>query len=570
MNNRFVSIYFFLILFSSYAFAYQHETLSAWTNACFKNLEEPDLGKFKTQLTAHDLKAALRGFIDSYKFDKNGFANKDKWVKPKSAPDQSSELFDFACNKEYVYPYVQKLVVSPSYPDAKLLSSLKMKAFVPEKKRFKTKFFVMGDIHGSLHSLLRSLWRLVAKGYLGDDFEITRPNFYMIFTGDYVDRGAYSPDVIYTLIRLKLANPDKVFLLRGNHEDMTFNKNDPKYLPSIWLELNKKYSHQIVKLEPLICRFYDLLSHALYIVCNKTIIMFCHGGIEPLYDSSNLLKNSTAVYEKLEPNEISSKFISSFDTMKLLNTLHKSKFGTMLANTGFVQAGFNWCDFAPNLKVTQNIRVVENRGYQATMGLVDYFLQDRGINAIFRGHQHYAFGLKMYKRTDGSAQNGDHWKDVVRKDLQKNQEGFAIKNKDFYPVFTFSTAAASSAVGEKINLPYDCFAIVTAGDAWDNWRLKPYEFEHNKRIMLNLDKNYVSIERSKQNSLANDLLIIRYWKTPATNPIDAKLLRAAEFNKSNILISDIQLYQMLNPGIKSSEVYDSLIKYLHEMAGWQK
>jgi len=566
------SFVWFIIIFSNIIFgsicAYQHETLSEWTIDCFKNLEEPDFGKFKTQLTAHDLKFVIRDFINYYKKDRNGFVDKSKWVNVTAAPDFSSDLFDPKNKNQYVYPYVQKLVISQTYPDLKLLQNLKVKTFMPEKKRYKAKICVIGDIHGSLHSLLRNLWRLVAKGYLADDFEISRPNLYMIFTGDYVDRGGYSPDVIYTLLRLKLKNPGNIFLLRGNHEDMTFNKNDPKYLPSLWLELNKKYANQIDKLEPLICRFYDLLPHALYLVCQDAVVKFCHGGIEPLYNSETLIKSTDKVYEKLEPSAISNKMVSASDVKRLLGSLHKSKFGPMLANTDFIHAGFNWCDFAPNLKKTQDIKVVEGRGYQATMGLAYYFMKDSRIKAIFRGHQHYAFGLKLYRKRDGSAQNGDHWSDVVNKNERDNAEGFSIKNKNFFPIFTLSTAAASSAVGEKINLPYDCFAMITVGGVWGDWRLKPYEFEHNKRVMFNLDKNYVSIEPNKIILPEDDLLIINYWQKPVLQPVDAKLLRKAETNSSNRLIADVQLYQTLNPRSRAGDIYNTLIRHLHKIAGW--
>ena len=76
-----------------------------------------------------------------------------------------------------------------------------------------------GDLHGSAHSLLRDLKKLKELGYLDNQFKITKKNFHIIFLGDYIDRGIYGVEVVYTLCRLKLANPSQVILVRGNHED---------------------------------------------------------------------------------------------------------------------------------------------------------------------------------------------------------------------------------------------------------------------------------------------------------------------------------------------------------------
>jgi diadenosine tetraphosphatase ApaH/serine/threonine PP2A family protein phosphatase len=70
---------------------------------------------------------------------------------------------------------------------------------------------VVGDLHGSLTSLANVL-KLVK-----DDME--EPDAAVVFNGDFVDRGSDSMEVICTLLLLKLAYPERVYLLRGNHED---------------------------------------------------------------------------------------------------------------------------------------------------------------------------------------------------------------------------------------------------------------------------------------------------------------------------------------------------------------
>lgn len=46
------------------------------------------------------------------------------------------------------------------------------------------------------------------------------PERQFLFLGDYVDRGDYSCEVFLHLLSLKVSYPDRVFLIRGNHETM--------------------------------------------------------------------------------------------------------------------------------------------------------------------------------------------------------------------------------------------------------------------------------------------------------------------------------------------------------------
>jgi predicted phosphodiesterase len=71
---------------------------------------------------------------------------------------------------------------------------------------------VVGDLHGDFKAAVSivDIWKDLKSDFL-------------VFLGDYVDRGEHQLETINYLLALKCVYPDKVFLLRGNHETPSVN-----------------------------------------------------------------------------------------------------------------------------------------------------------------------------------------------------------------------------------------------------------------------------------------------------------------------------------------------------------
>jgi len=85
-------------------------------------------------------------------------------------------------------------------------------------------------------------------------------------------------------LRLKCENPDRVFLLRGNHEDKCMNN-----FHGFKIEVEQKYGDLAPFVFKHVHLFYETLPCALLWESGKNAILCCHGGIELGVDLEALL-----------------------------------------------------------------------------------------------------------------------------------------------------------------------------------------------------------------------------------------------------------------------------------------
>ena len=113
---------------------------------------------------------------------------------------------------------------------------------------------VVGDLHGDLESLINILKSSDFMQKMARSKDAT-----LIFLGDYGDRGAHSAEVYYTVLKLKLAFPEQIILLRGNHEgpeDLMASPHDlpmqfqPRFEKSGGPRMQKLESYSLISITP--------------------------------------------------------------------------------------------------------------------------------------------------------------------------------------------------------------------------------------------------------------------------------------------------------------------------------
>jgi len=126
---------------------------------------------------------------------------------------------------------------------------------------------IVGDLHGDLKSLVHILEasNFLSKAKSGSDV-------LLVFLGDYGDRGAYSPEVYYVVLKLKEMFPERVILMRGNHEGPPDLLASPHDLP---IQMKNKFRE---KGQEAYLKLRELFNHLYTGVIIKERYVLLHGG----------------------------------------------------------------------------------------------------------------------------------------------------------------------------------------------------------------------------------------------------------------------------------------------------
>lgn len=238
---------------------------------------------------------------------------------------------------------------------------------------------VVGDIHGQFYDLIE-IFRI--GGFC--------PNTNYLFLGDYVDRGLFSMETISLLTCLKLRYPDRVQLIRGNHESRAVTQTYGFYTECI-----RKYGSSNVW--TYFTDMFDFLT--LSVVIDDRI--FCvHGGLSPsvhYIDQIKIIDRFRGTFFgscipnprlALAPYSYSFSFFVADITLSLSSRLglwRYSVYGRAEIPHDGPMADLVWSDPDPDKE--EFALSPRGAGYTFGASVVKHFLELNDMSHILRAHQ---------------------------------------------------------------------------------------------------------------------------------------------------------------------------------------
>jgi len=434
--------------------SYTYQTFLDWNRACqelpmYHQVRLDAQDKYSnTALTREEFERAVRDF--THTMQESSFNDNRCWLR-NSGPDEI--LFDISKK-------------SNDTDSAHRAQFFAQKLLLPSD----AKIAIHADIHGDLHSLLKYLDDLCQEGYLNQEnpFLIEDPNFYMVFLGDYTDRGLYGADILYTLFRLKAANGDKVILLRGNHEDIGINR-----VFGLADELSAKFGYEWEDIRK-VCNVYNFMPAVLYGGTGqrrKDYALFCHGGLEPGFDPQGLLRDEREhLYQWIERLDVS--WLDE-NLKQILADCTRLNIKEPRQIRGAIDIGFIWNDFVVDDGRRPAYRDPRRAFVFGQLTVQDVLSQassnSHRLQVMFTGHQHSGPMVERMLQNNGLYNSWSNYQWSGREDDQ-------LIVSHGRPVWTLNVSPCS-VYGNTYRYNYDTYAILSFDDSYDNWLLEPHNVE---------------------------------------------------------------------------------------------
>ena len=304
--------------------------------------------------------------------------------------------------------------------------------------------YVLGDSHGSMHSLTEILMELKDNGAFQPNGKLD-PNTAIVSLGDILDRSPYTLECLYLVLRLQRENPSQVFITLGNHEagaSYQWEKSNGSFY-----EMKNEHCNDCgndKKMDATLANMFAKMPLGIIAKTPLGIIQFSHGGVE------------SVPVDKLAAFVDFVNFRSELDTM--------SVFGDLSGNR------LQWADVVTSVK---NPRYEAGGRPQLTADDMKAYLQATGIRMLLRGHSDTANLSLLF--SDGSQPserlqkenaieydrdltwklNGFSYSDKRKPDTIKPANSFVMDLVDFtmeagYNLYTLQTASGSKAFDKTL------------------------------------------------------------------------------------------------------------------------
>jgi hypothetical protein len=246
-----------------------------------------------------------------------------------------------------------------------------------------SKIIVIGDNHGGLHSFFRIIIRFIILGIIDKNFKL-KNNYKIIFLGDIIDRGNFSSELIYIILKLIIINNNKdelkVIFIRGNHEDpLIYARN------GFEKEIRHKYRNKSDEILLNINKFFSYCPSAVILSHKNINYWLCHGGFEISRDTYNksYIVNTLSIPLENELISYNEKYdISQIRWNDFTPTKTHISYDRLdpLSQTNMKKYNFNIDSFINTLPSNNNL--IYNIGKNELFS----FLNNSNIDFIIRGH----------------------------------------------------------------------------------------------------------------------------------------------------------------------------------------